>query len=303
MQITERNLKVLDCLTPPTSLTIPKTAKILGISRIRVYQHIDILRKAGMIKGTSFKGFTKTEKPMAIGSTSLYKPLIRLHNIQWRCEIKNRLRTHNKKKLDGVTITFHGNVILFHQRNEQSFIGKTTEECLAKSNQFWGIFFQHFEDKYNTTILLREKTHKGEFEEVSSEFAINAKKKGDKIYIRDKEGKAWLVTDKSLNTTNTEAKHAQTSPKDSEMVFDRVFNSYRERTALEPLEVTRAIDTLRGIQEDIINRQHKDFYEKVVTPFQAEMKTHLGLLRQEIITINKSKKERKFRQEGLGKWL
>lgn len=227
---------------------IKKTASRLKITERAVYKHIGKLRNFSLIIGSSKGGFTKPNLSHMGGFTK--QPTFRLHDAEIRLTLRGTSK-HNKKTCfyRGTRYHIYKTSIRIWQKNRH-FYGNTIKKCYDQAELFWNDMFRMIKEKHNLHIIDIEESHVGEIEEISSEMAkkVNKEAKQGKTkrwqFHSTEDNKVWFETDKSLKRDNSETKHSDTSREDGELIFEDIYNGYRDKTAYTPRQCTHMINAL-----------------------------------------------------------
>lgn len=258
-----------------------------------VYKIIRKLKEKGELQGSMNTPYHSPNPPTNI------KPSIRLHGQQFSITL-TAPSTHTGLTflLSGVKVKVLNRVILIWSKAVE-FQGDTTEHALKQSMGFWHTFFLRLEDRLKIYFYSQNKGSiklvASHYEEQDSETGKYMDKKGERLQIRStKDGMVWLTTDRSFKLENTEALHPKTSYEDSQLIFDNIFNSWRDKKAYTPEETTNAIGQLAA---------QFHFYQK-------NMETHVKAIQQlsysvkrltKVVEAKKACRDRE--QKDLGGWL
>lgn len=255
-----------------------------------VYKTIKKLKEKGILRGSMDTPYHSFNPP------SNFKPSLRLHGQQFSVTLSLPSRHRGLTfLLEGVKVKVFNRSIQIWSKHKD-FSGSTTEEVLKQSMAYWHTFFLRLEERLKVFFYSQNKGEirqvAAHYEEQDSETGKHCSKKGERLQIRStKDGMVWLTTDKSFRLENTEALHPKTAYEDSQLVFDDIFNSWRDGKAFTPREATDAIGRLATLQAQSQERLH------------VEIITHLALMRQEIKDFKRNPRKKPDIQEGLGRWL
>lgn len=186
----------------------------------------------------------KDKKKMFVGvshTSSEHFREIRLHNIQFHIKPSMFLEKFHKKRFKADSLRFKNNTIVLGKNFIElyvldSFYGENTDVCLRKAyDYFYGGFFAELEDFLGVVFTKerdsRVKMVRSHYAEVDNEFAADVNKRKEKFEVKGKDGKAFLVVDKSLRSDELEAVHPQDSREDMNK-FQSFFQDLRENPVL-----------------------------------------------------------------------
>jgi len=291
MTITIKDEQILKLLTDDY-LTVIKVSSLLKISRQAVYKHITKLKEKGLLKGSSMRGFTKANLSHKGGFT------FRLHDIELRLILPTESRY--KKR----TVFYKGSRSHIYRYSvrvwskDKHFYANSIKECYNQADVFFSLLIQFLEDKYKISIQGVETSHTGEIEKVGCRMAEAVNKEGYRWQFRGPDHKVWLETDKSLKRENSEVKHPETSREDGELIFEGIYNSWRNGTAFTPQKGTEAIYLL--IQAQKTTQKQLDYYAKNNASHAMLLQDLRVAVRSLAKNVNYKMKKRSIRQKELG---
>jgi hypothetical protein len=231
---------------------------------------------------------------------------IRLHGIEYSIQLNHPLSKayqHQTINIKGNLIKTFYNSILIWQDKDTFFYGESPERAYTKSIAYFTWLFETLEKKLQyyfytkNQSTIKEVAH--HYERFNDEHGCWNYMQGTKRHqIKSTEdGVVWFETDRSLKGTNSETKHPMTAKEDMQW-YDKDMNAMRDGNALTHLQLT---DTMQQLTANV--NKLAVMQEKGIAQMNAEIRTHLALLRQEIKDFKKNPKKRKDTQQGLGKWL
>jgi transposase-like protein len=187
------------------------------------------LRNAGLISKVT-ESVTKTGGESVTPVTkNVTKPddsvQCRLHAQKFRIELIKPIDERYKKninkifQIDGHDIQCFSDTVCIQAREHFDFYGKTEDEAIALSLEYWDSLFLKLENRIETMILKDQKMNitqtYAEWATTPCELAKECAKRDYEIRIYAKDGKLRYTTDKSLKFER-EAHHHITGKKDSE---------------------------------------------------------------------------------------
>ncbi len=280
-------------------LTISEIAKHRRTSRTAVYKVIQKLIKQNRIrKVDSNYRLTDYGRGGLHGFIGL-RGKIRLHNLSIKVQILNKPRNWELKRskialirvlsknvdlknnsyqihcFSNIKVKTTTNSIIF---NLPSTYGKTPSEALEKALEMFWKSISKVERLFNVILIKDRKLNieiiSNHYSKLNDDLAKIYKKEGKKLYIKDKEGKTWLIADYSFNVDELETIDNIKAHEDMEEVMQPFLNDLRK----DPTTFSEVREIMNGIQSNQLM-------------FAENMKSHVEAIRE----LSKGVKE--FRKE------
>lgn len=233
--------------------SIPSYKK-LGISKSTLSYHCKKLKRKNLVFNLG-SGVWKINKKNTGSIKAVTTPdntsICRLHNIQTTTRIKGFSSWHliryslkkrnipfdltkdNKIKLNiaGCNVHLTKISIVVYFPSGWNFVSSTGVECeilalersfdvLEEVRKYIGVDFR-YKGEYLTNITRRH------LERVNDGFAKRLQDKGEKLWIKDKFGKVWCITDRSFNMNNIEFIDNKEATRDNDDVYAPFMNKLR----------------------------------------------------------------------------
>jgi len=207
-------------------------AKRLNISRQRVYELIRNSKKSGLFQKYQ-KTLTKTQ------CTQSYGNKIRLHGEEFNLKILrkgtyyDKLRQRSNKIIyKGHTVRLYNNSIEIYCAKDFSFWGLNSQDAERQSIDYWLPFFMLLENDLHISLvkdryqnIRRVNAH---FSNTDSGIAENVNKNKDKLRIKGRDGKTWVLIDNSWQIHETETPHPDTGKHDMEYIIEPLLNDIKD---------------------------------------------------------------------------
>ena len=186
---------------------------------------------------------------------------VRLHNIQWKLYIKFSQSTYKlllskwdtKKFLDfqGHKIQLGRKTINLYNKPNNDIIANDIQQAKAMLTKVYKPLFKLLQKELS--ILIKPTDYRNlvrcHIAEVNNELAIKANKEGDKLKVRGKDGKTWLLIDKSHGQNELECIHPTEAINDYEAIIAPYFEDLRHNPHYKPSELKGFVDTVLKVQE------------------------------------------------------
>jgi len=262
-ELTQTQFEILKYLTQ--FLTISQIAGLRKTSRTAVYKVINQLLRKGAIRKIDKIYEVTDQGKQGLHSFIGFTNRIRLHNLAVKINILNKptnwelkrsklasirvlskeIRLKNNKyqihSFSNVKIKTTTNSIIFYL---PSTYGNSTEETFQQSLDLLWKSIPKIESLFNIILTKDRKTNieiiSNHYARLNDSLAKKYRKEGNKLYIKDKEGKIWLVSDASFRVDETEAIDTIKAKEDMDIVHN-FFNDLRKN----PATVTEILNLVR----------------------------------------------------------
>jgi len=222
-KVQTETLKLLDL-----GYSVGMVAAKRKVSTISVYKTIRILERKGFIQTVGYgNGISRT----------IHKP-IRLHALQYQIKIIYSSPVYSRLLKNSNILNFNNFTVRLYDKSltlwiKESFTYSNADMCKAAAKDFLGKTLRFLERKLSITILKAGyqniKEVKSHFARLEDETAQKCNKDKSRIVFKDpKDGKAWLITDKSFKGDELETVHSKTAYSDMAEVVEPLYNTLRQ---------------------------------------------------------------------------
>ena len=239
-KLTKKELKVLHYLTNEF-LTPKKIASLCKFSIRRYYQ----IRKSLINKGYLHQKLHKKIKGGTTPPKFHFTPEkeIRLHGVQITFKLLEKSQKYYKlykpnkyyQSKNGDSIVTHANTINAYINRD--FWGSDPDEAFKKLLSYIPYLASDIENTFKCTILKAGNSNikivSSHYAKVNDPIAKDYSEKDTKIKCIAKDGKTWLITDKSFNMDELEFIHPTNSKNDSEKII-KIMDQFHDHDLLEP---------------------------------------------------------------------
>jgi len=246
--------KVLELLTNDTSLTIRQIASRRKTTPKAVYNIITKLRKKGVLKGSSFRGFNLGAPCNCMGVQSYD-----LHAQRFVVEILGFVSVFSQQqyfgKVSNCGVSFRGQTVKLRSKvveiySVRRFKGSSLNVCEEASCNYWNVFLEGLQNKYGVVLMKRGfdniRESYCEVAMLRNGIAYNQNVLRDRIYYFDENtGKLWLQTDKSFRGDDLE--FMGKSAKSSARLFEPHLTCWKDPNQATPKELQTMVAGLINI--------------------------------------------------------
>lgn len=215
--------------------------KQISIRRQTGKRAVQKIRNKLIKKGFLKKDFTTIQNlDVVTNANHNLANLLRFHGVEFNIKIlhkdyryKKILQKCNIMEIDGNTIRLFRDAIEVYVN--KSFFGKTVSIAKRKGFEYFKRLFTKIENDLNILIVKHRYQNirmvKQHYAEMNNELAKDINLKKEKLQIKGKDGKTWLLIDNSWNVNELETVHPDLAQKDMENIKP-FFDDLRKYPAL-----------------------------------------------------------------------
>lgn len=312
------------------SCTVTEISRIRKVYRSAVYKTIASLQKKGYIENVGTPNlavYNLTKKGLeGIHSFVALRYKLRSHNLSFKIEVLENPKNWDKKRQQLIRLPFFNKRIELKNNDQDLFtyqkleIKTTTKSVIIKLPEIFaknteGAILQAMDMLYSAIPNIERifkvklvKDYKANITIISQEWArlqdslaklyrIEEKK----LYVRDDEGKIWLIADYSFKTDELETIRPESSDDDMDVVHKHM-NDLRDNNprplSLVDKELTQAKDLLLQQNKEVVNL--KGVFP-AMSEYNENLKLHTAVQQAQLETQKETLKFLKLVNEKLEK--